>query len=194
LKSYKFTIAFENTYQVGYTTEKLWQPFLANSIPIYCGDPNVTRDFNPKAFINCNDYDNFDDVIKRVIELDSDDELYMQMLRENPLNEPQRENSNDKIRKFLAVILKKGNKPFYRDELGYSVASMMIRKHRDAIKIGLFFYKFKYYLYSILSSISPTSSAKLKFKDKAEVYKWKVISAEFFGVKTGWLQEKKNAS
>src|SRR5262249_50563853 len=48
----KFSIAFENTYFPGYTTEKLSDPLLAGSVPIYSGNPRVSDIFNPKAFIN----------------------------------------------------------------------------------------------------------------------------------------------
>ncbi|MFR1060543.1 MAG: glycosyltransferase family 10 domain-containing protein [Enterocloster sp.] len=82
LQQYKFTIAFENVALEGsLTSEKLYDPIHAYSIPIYWGDPNVAERFNKEAFINCNDYDNdLDKVVKRVIELDQDDEAYMYML------------------------------------------------------------------------------------------------------------------
>ena len=51
LKDYKFTIAFENTEQPGYTTEKLVQPMLAQSIAIYWGNPLVHLDFSTKSAI-----------------------------------------------------------------------------------------------------------------------------------------------
>ncbi len=55
----------------GYTTEKLFDCFKAGTVPIYWGNPEITRDVNPKAFINCNDYENdFDAVIERVKEID----------------------------------------------------------------------------------------------------------------------------
>ncbi len=38
--------------------------------------------YNPKAFINCHDYDSFDDVVKKVIELDNNDDEYLKMLKE----------------------------------------------------------------------------------------------------------------
>lgn len=56
LSSYKFTIAFENYTYPGYQTEKLYDAMLANSIPIYLGDPCVSNIFNSKSFINANDY------------------------------------------------------------------------------------------------------------------------------------------
>ncbi len=82
-KSYKFTIAFENAQLPGWTTEKLIHPFMARSVPIYWGDPNVAEYYNPKAFINCNDYDNdFDAVIRVVKDVDADSERYMEMLNQ----------------------------------------------------------------------------------------------------------------
>jgi hypothetical protein len=56
LSSYKFTIAFENYMNPGYQTEKLYDAMMANSIPIYMGDPFVSDVFNTKSFINANDY------------------------------------------------------------------------------------------------------------------------------------------
>ena len=84
IKKYKFTIAFENESDIGYVTEKIFQPLLVGSIPIYWGSPQVTQYFNPKSFINCHDYQSFDEVIERVIEIDNDDNLYQQYLSERP--------------------------------------------------------------------------------------------------------------
>lgn len=86
IKQYKFTIAFENHRVDGYTTEKLWDPFKAGSIPIYWGNPLIGREVSSEAFINCNEYDNnLDAVIERVREIDRDDEYYMYMLGKSPL-------------------------------------------------------------------------------------------------------------
>jgi hypothetical protein len=56
LNAYKFTIAFENYVYPGYQTEKLYDAMLANSLPIYCGDPFINIVFNSKSFINVPDY------------------------------------------------------------------------------------------------------------------------------------------
>ena len=79
IKDYKFTIAFENSSYKGYTTEKITDAFNVGSIPIYWGNPLISEEFNNKSFINCHDFDSFDNVIKKVIEVDSDDKLYIQM-------------------------------------------------------------------------------------------------------------------
>ena len=56
LSAYKFTIAFENDVFPGYQTEKLYDAMMADSIPIYCGDPFIGDIFNTKSFINVHDY------------------------------------------------------------------------------------------------------------------------------------------
>ena len=116
LKKYKFTIAFENCSFNGYTTEKLVHPLQSFSIPIYWGNPLVTKDFNPRAFINCNDYDNdFDAVIERVKELDNDPDKYLAMLRENPMQSDFDYEQQQKNEEWLYNIIEKGNKPFCKD-------------------------------------------------------------------------------
>jgi alpha(1,3/1,4) fucosyltransferase len=77
---YKFTIAFENSSYPGYTTEKIMEAMLANTIPIYWGNPRVAEDFNVKSFINCHDYDNFDEVVEKVIEINNNNKLYLEIM------------------------------------------------------------------------------------------------------------------
>jgi len=121
LRKYKFTIAFENSSSVGYTTEKLVQPLLSFSVPIYWGNPAVVRDFNPRAFINCNDYDNdFDAIIERIKELDNDPDKYLAMLRENPMQPDFDFDQNIKLKKWLQDIIEKGNKTFNKDPRNFS--------------------------------------------------------------------------
>lgn len=76
LKDYIFTIAFENSSTPGYTTEKILHAFGAKTIPIYWGDPEVNEYFNTDAFINCHDYENFDEVIEEVIAVSEDEEKF----------------------------------------------------------------------------------------------------------------------
>jgi hypothetical protein len=76
MRNYKFSITFENSCYPGYTTEKLMHALLADTIPIYWGNPLASLDFNPKAFINCHDYSSFDDVVELVREIDQNEALY----------------------------------------------------------------------------------------------------------------------
>jgi alpha(1,3/1,4) fucosyltransferase len=82
IKKYKFTIAFENAFEPGNVTEKLTQPMLVNSLPIYVGDKFVSRDFSTKSFLNYHDFRNMDDFIKFIIKVDKDDVLWEKILRE----------------------------------------------------------------------------------------------------------------
>jgi len=79
-EGYKFNITFENCSHPGYTTEKILHALVANTIPIYWGNPLVAKDFNPKSFINCHAYNSFDEVIDLVKEIDENDNLYREYL------------------------------------------------------------------------------------------------------------------
>lgn len=52
LSGYKFTFAAENGQYPGYTTEKLLEAYLANTVPIYYGSQTVGLDFKGDCFIN----------------------------------------------------------------------------------------------------------------------------------------------
>lgn len=84
MSEYKFSIAMENSNQIGgiygYTTEKIFEPMLANSIPIYWGNPYIHKEFNPNAFVSFHDYKTMDEVINRIIEIDNNDDLYREYL------------------------------------------------------------------------------------------------------------------
>jgi alpha(1,3/1,4) fucosyltransferase len=94
IKDYKFTIAFENTEYPGYTTEKLVQPMLAYSLPIYCGNPLIGKDFNTKSFLNYSDFSSEEELIERIIEIDQNDELYMEYLQQPYYN-------NNEVNEFI---------------------------------------------------------------------------------------------
>lgn len=120
VKDYKFTIAFENTAYDGYTTEKMLEPLSVHSVPIYWGNPSVLDDFNEAAFINCNGYENnLDKVIERIIELDQDDEKYLEVLHQNPMNTSYDCNELEKYEQFIVDIIKKGNHPINKDPLNF---------------------------------------------------------------------------
>jgi len=87
IKDYKFTLAFENSSSAGYTTEKLVEPMLAQSLPIYWGNPDVARDFNPRSFINISDFSSFDAAIDYILKVDSDDQLYLSYMKEPWFND-----------------------------------------------------------------------------------------------------------
>ena len=99
---HKFSIACENSSRSGYTTEKIIGSFMANTIPIYWGDPDIGKQFNEKRFINCHKYENFADVLERVKEIDSDDDLYLSIINE-PISIPEYDVSS--VKNGLEVFL-----------------------------------------------------------------------------------------
>jgi hypothetical protein len=80
LNKYKFNLCFENGSYPGYCTEKLFEALYANTIPIYWGSPTAALDFNPKAFLNWHDYRDDELFLKRIVELDEDEDQYLDML------------------------------------------------------------------------------------------------------------------
>lgn len=51
LDPFRYTLAIENTRIPHYWTEKIGDAFLARTVPLYCGCPNVTRYFESASFI-----------------------------------------------------------------------------------------------------------------------------------------------
>ncbi len=84
IRQYKFTIAFENESCPGYTTEKIIHALAAGSVPIYWGNPDVARLFNPSAFINCHDFSSFEEVVEKILSIDDNDNDYKHYLSASP--------------------------------------------------------------------------------------------------------------
>lgn len=109
---YKFSIAYENnsyrSSRTGYTTEKIMQPMIVNSIPIYWGNELIHKDFNTKSFINFYDFKDEDEMIEYIIYLDQNDNKYLEMLN-NPWfidNKIPDFNKKENIFKFFEKIIK----------------------------------------------------------------------------------------
>lgn len=106
---HKFSIAFENSSRSGYTTEKLTTALLAKTVPIYWGNPDINKEFNDERFINCHNYKNFDEVIEKVKEIDSNDELYLKIV-----NTPVKTN-------YDFTLISKGFEEFLRNIFDQSI-------------------------------------------------------------------------
>jgi len=76
IKDYKFVLSFENSSYPGYTTEKVVEPMIVNSLPVYWGNSEIDRDFNSASMINVHAYNSFEEAIETIIRIDQDDELY----------------------------------------------------------------------------------------------------------------------
>lgn len=76
IKKSKFNICFENSVGVGYLTEKLYDAFVSDTIPIYLGDPLVCETFNKDSFILVKDESDFKRAIEEIKYLDNNDSAY----------------------------------------------------------------------------------------------------------------------
>lgn len=111
----KFTLCFESTSHNGFITEKITDAFYSDTIPVYYGDPAVTKIFNKNAFINCSDYESFDAVIEKIKELDQDDEKYLAMLRQPILVDPgYPKRLEEELDKFICAIFDQPLEKAYR--------------------------------------------------------------------------------
>lgn len=79
---YKFVLAIENTIKQGYNTEKLINPILANSIPIYYGSSDIFNIINKKRVIFFDDFNNIDKLIDYIIFLSENQQKYNEIINE----------------------------------------------------------------------------------------------------------------
>ena len=82
LSQYKFSISMENSEADGYTSEKIFDSFLAGTIPIYCGDYMIDEFINPKSFILIRNEKDLKEKIEYIKKIDNDDKLYEKILKE----------------------------------------------------------------------------------------------------------------
>jgi hypothetical protein len=95
ISDYKFNISFENndgcvkspnnlTYvsDSGYLNEKIYEALVSNTIPIYWGNKDISKDLNTNRFINFYDYNDFDSMIEKVIEIDNNDKLFLEIINQ----------------------------------------------------------------------------------------------------------------
>lgn len=126
----KFTLCFESTKHEGFITEKITDAFFSDTIPVYYGSSTVTDIFNPKAFINCSDYSSFDEAIEKIIELDRDDEKYLEMLSQPVFVDPDfAEKTINYIESFIISIFDQPLEQAYRRSRVYAA-----KNHEDFLK------------------------------------------------------------
>ncbi|KAF3326508.1 putative fucosyltransferase-like protein [Carex littledalei] len=90
LKRYKFSLAFENSNEEDYVTEKFFQSLVAGSVPVVVGAPNI-QDFKPGhgSVMHIKSLDDVPTVAKVMKFLDQNPEAFNQTLRwkyEGPLD------------------------------------------------------------------------------------------------------------
>lgn len=141
IKDYKFVISFENSSFPGYTTEKLIEPLIVNSIPIYWGNQVVGKDFNTDSFINIKDAFQFDEAINKIIELDNDQEKYL-IMRNEPCfvnHKIPGEFSDESVRDFFDFIIEdsKSKKPVATIKMKQIKHHLSIFKNRIVDKFNI---------------------------------------------------------
>ena len=118
-KKYKFAIAAENSSCKGYSTEKIVDAFAAGAIPIYWGDSEIGKEFNTKAFINCNEYESLEEVIKAVSEVYTNSEIQDKMMKQPALvNEVDYQKLLDGF--LYSIFSQPLSKAYRRDIVGYN--------------------------------------------------------------------------
>ena len=152
-KKYKFSLAFENSKSNGYTTEKIVDAFASGGIPIYWGDPLITNVFNPKAFINANEFETEEALIEFIKKIDTDNQLYLSYIKEPMLQDKE--------------YLKKATKSFNKYLDFIFNQDLKVAKRRCSDNHFVIQEK-KYYLLSdkIVKVIKPILKLKTNIKNK----------------------------
>lgn len=78
----KFNLCYENSSYPGYVTEKLFHALYAGVVPIYWGSPTVELDFNPDAFVSRHNFNSFEKMLDKIIEIDNSDVMYHDMVQQ----------------------------------------------------------------------------------------------------------------
>lgn len=96
LSQYKFNICFDNAFgciksfnetnvfisDSGIFTEKLYESLISDTLPIYWGNKDVGDDINSNCIINVHKYESFEKVVEKIIEIDNDDDLYLDYINQ----------------------------------------------------------------------------------------------------------------
>jgi len=81
MKDYRFCIAFENSSHNGYTTEKIFEPMLVKTIPVYWGSDSAKIEFNEKSYVDVNGL-SIESAVEKVLSYENDTDLYYEMWKE----------------------------------------------------------------------------------------------------------------
>ena len=72
ISQYKFTLCFENnTFQRGYITEKIFDCFVAGTVPIYCGNSQTIEMIPQGCYIDFNVFESTDHMVSYIQNVDN---------------------------------------------------------------------------------------------------------------------------
>jgi len=129
-QSYRFVLAFENKERIGWTTEKMYDPLAAYAIPIFWGDRNASKYFNPDSFINAHDFRDHEELADYVCHVDTTPKLYDKYLRATPFvnNLPPEEFSRERVLRFFEKIFATQIKPIAQKRWFFGLTKWRLAK------------------------------------------------------------------
>ena len=105
--NYKFSIAAENAFHLGYTSEKVFSAIAAGSIPVCWGNPLIELDVNPKRIINIHKFDSELKIISFINEINNSERLFLDITHESWFTQDQQlllDNYSLNLENFLLNI------------------------------------------------------------------------------------------
>ena len=104
---YKFIICYENSYAPGYITEKIFNCFFAQTIPIYKGSPIIEQYINISSFIDAR---NINKAINLIKKLNSNESTYNDYISEPKISPTYSDENYQQIfKEFISKKLNKNN-------------------------------------------------------------------------------------
>jgi hypothetical protein len=96
---YKFILCFENSYNDGYITEKIFNCFFARTIPIYKGSNIIDAYINKKSYLKT---DNIEILLEKINFLMNNEEEYYKIINRNKIsNDFNDENYQELLKKYI---------------------------------------------------------------------------------------------
>lgn len=112
ISRYKFHLAFENLNIGDYVTEKILDPLVARTVPIYWGSRSVKKELGEGSYINVADFDTLDRAVDFVKKLDGDDERYLQLLCQRASLPYTYDEWCDRLLDFMVHAIEHGDRTF----------------------------------------------------------------------------------
>ena len=102
IQKHAFDLSIENCFEHGYTTEKLLEPIMAQTIPIYWG--STANIINPKRYIKAPP--NPEDLVRHIHYLNKNPHIAQQIIQQPTFTDPNAlKNEYDKLLNFLCKII-----------------------------------------------------------------------------------------
>ena len=104
-KDFRFVFAFENDLFPGYVTEKVIEAWATGAIPLYWGSDPLNY-INREAMINLNDFNNFEEFLTRIDEVNNNSALWEQIASQPILRKrPDLSEVNSVLTRGLGVLM-----------------------------------------------------------------------------------------